>query len=68
MGLSPEELQTFKDAYKEAFGENLNDAKAADLAYRLEELYRLILTKPDAFSPDAATGSSEACSQDGRNA
>ncbi len=47
MGLSPEELQTFKDAYKKAFQEDLDDAEASDLAYRLQELYRLILTKPD---------------------
>ena len=48
MGLSPEELQTFKDAYRKAFGEDLDDAEAADLAHRLEELYQLILTKPTA--------------------
>jgi len=50
MGLSPDELQSFKDAYRKAFGEDLDDAEATDLAYRLEELYRLILTKPDAPS------------------
>ena len=52
MGLSPEELQTFKDAYRKAFGEDLEDAEAADLAYRLEELYRLILTKPEVSPVD----------------
>jgi len=46
MGLSPEELQTFKDAYRKAFGEDLDDTEASDLAYRLEELYRVVLTKP----------------------
>ncbi len=45
MGLSPEELQTFKDAYRKAFGENLDDAEASDLAYRLEHLYRVLLTE-----------------------
>ncbi len=52
MGLSPEELQTFKDVYRKAFGEDLTDVEASDLAYRLEELYRLILTKSD----EPATG------------
>jgi len=47
MELSPEELQTFKDAYRKAFGEELEDDEAFDLAYRLEELYRVILIKPD---------------------
>ena len=58
MGLSPEELQTFKDAYRKAFGEDLDDAEASDLAYRLEELYRLILTKPDAPAAGVSTESS----------
>lgn len=48
MGLTPEELQTFKDAYKKAFGKDLDDAEASDLAFRLEELYRVILTKAEA--------------------
>lgn len=47
MGLSPGERQTFKDAYRKAFEEDLDDAEASDLAYRFEELYRLILTRPD---------------------
>ena len=46
MGLTPEKLQTFKGAYRKAFGEELDDAEASDLAYRLEQLYRVILTKP----------------------
>jgi len=57
MGLSPEELQSFKDAYRKAFGEDLDDAEASDLAYRLEELYRLILTKLDAPATDVSTES-----------
>lgn len=48
MGLSPEELQTFKDAYRKALGEDLDDVEATDLAYRLEEFYRVIVTQPDA--------------------
>lgn len=55
MGLSPEELQTFKDAYRKAFGEELDDGEASDLACRLEELYRLILTKPDVLATDVST-------------
>lgn len=59
MGLSPEELQTFKEAYRKAFEDDLDDAEAADLAYRLEELYRLILTKPDAPASETLTGLSD---------
>lgn len=58
MGLSPEELQTFKDAYRKAFGEELDDGEASDLAYRLEELYRLILTKPETPKPDTLSAPS----------
>ena len=58
MGLSPEELQTFKDVYRKAFGEDLDDVEASGLAYRLEELYRVILTKPDA-PPETLTGLSD---------
>jgi len=57
MGLSPEELQSFKDAYKKAFGEDLDDAEASDLAYRLEELYRVLLTKPSESAADNPTPS-----------
>lgn len=58
MGLSPEELQTFKDAYRKAFGEDLDDHEATDLAYRLEEIYRLILTQPGAPAAGVSTDSS----------
>lgn len=58
MGLSPEELQTFKDAYRKAFGEDLDDAEASDLAYRLEQLYRVILMKPETPTPDKPAGPS----------
>lgn len=58
MGLSPEELQTFKDAYRKAFGEDLDDAEASDLACRLEELYRVILTRPETPTLDTPAGPS----------
>jgi len=46
MGISSEELEAFKEAYRKVFGKDLDDAEASDLAYRLEELYRVLLTKP----------------------
>lgn len=52
MELSPEELQIFKDAYKKAFEEDLDDHEASDLAYRLQELHWLILTKPGTPAPN----------------
>jgi hypothetical protein len=58
MKLSPEELQIFKDAYRKAFGEDLDDVEANDLAYRLEELYRVILTKPETSALDESLGPS----------
>lgn len=52
MGFTPEELQTFKDAYKKTFGKDLDDAEASDLAFRLEHLYRALLTPlPDQSLP-----------------
>ncbi len=47
MSLTPEDLESFKQAYKKSFGEDLNDEDAFDLAYRLDELYRIVMVQPE---------------------
>lgn len=51
MALSPEDIKVFQEAYKK----DLDDAEASDLAERQEQLYRLILTKPDAPALETLT-------------
>ena len=45
MSLSPKELEEFKTRYQHAFNIRLSDGEALDLADRLEELYRLVLSR-----------------------
>ncbi|WP_439476940.1 hypothetical protein [Brevundimonas sp.] len=45
MSLPPEELKEFKTRYEHAFNIRLSDGEALDLADRLEELYRIVLSR-----------------------
>ncbi len=49
MELTPQDIEEFKAAYKEAFGEDITDDEAREMAQRVLRLYELLSEKPPPF-------------------